>query len=700
MRKNNLFYTIFIMVVIAAMPCDANRIRPYIQNSYYWQYKGQPLLLIGGSKEDNLFQESDLQSQLNEISNFGGNYIRNTMSDRPDAGYEVRAFKKLDTGLYDLNQWNSEYWTRFHNLLQWTNELDIIVQIELWDRFDFWDSMGWGSHPFNPSMNINYTTSESGLAVSYTAHPGTDVQPFFHTVPDMDNNTVVLNFQQKFVDKMLSYSLGYGNVLYTMNNETSTDTKWGKYWMAYIKAKADSANVDVYTTDMFDDGLDLDVNPEFLEMFDSPDIYTFVDISQNNSLKNSAEKHWANILFVRDRISGSPRPINNTKIYGSDEWVLSAYTKRTNLRWGDLAGTNSFWMNLIGGCASSRFHRGWAGLNIRPEAQANIQAARKLESLINLWEIEPRNDLLTNRGTFIVETPVDHTVIYGEAYLAANPGEKYALYFTKGGSVGLKLDNYSETTFSLKWINITDGSWGNETTVSGGNTVTISAPSNDGWVAAIVSTSSFHSLIPQTGWTLKFVDSQEMDIDVPKPATNAFDGDRNTIWSTQWFEADPPHPHEIQINLGTSHNIGGFLYLPRQDGNYNGIIKEYQFYISNDGVSWGDPVAIGEFVDDKEARVLFTPKTGQYIRLVALSELNGNPWTTMAEINVLSFVSGDVSGDLNKDGLTNILDVQACVNHVLGKEDFGEAADVNKDGSVDILDLQCIVNIVLDEVEP
>ena len=546
MRNYTLLCVIFIMLaVIAAIPCSADRIQPYTQNNYYWQYKGQPVLLLGGSKEDNLFQEPKLQSHLSEISNMGVNYIRNTMSDRPDNEYEVRAFKQLESGLYDLNQWNSEYWTRFHNLLQWSKERNIIVQIEVWDRFDFWDPMGWDTHPFNPAMNINYTTGESGLATSYPAHPGNDLQPFFHTVPDMDNNLVVLNFQQKFVDKMLSYSLPYGNVLYTMNNETSTDPKWGEYWIAHIQAKAVAAGVDVYTTDMFDEGPNLAEIPEYLGVFNNPDIHTFIDISQNNSLKNSAEKHWANILFVRERIAETPRPINNTKIYGSDEWPLTSYTQRVNLRWGDLAGTNSFWMNLLGGCASSRFHRGWAGLNIRPAAQVNFQAAHKLESVIKLWEIEPRNDLLTDRGTFVVETPVDNTVIYGEAYLAAKPGEKYALYFTKGGSVGLKLDSYSETTFSLKWLNLADGNWDSdrETTISGGNTVTISAPTTDGgWVAALVI-----------------------------------------------------------------------------------LIK----------------------------------------------------------------------GDLNRDTQVNIQDMQAMVNHILGLEDFGEAADVNEDGDIDIRDLQSIVNIIL-----
>lgn len=116
---------------------DAGRIQPWTSNPRYWQYKGQPVLLLGGSKDDNLFQIPDLKAHLDEILAPGGNYIRNTMSDRADLGFEVYPFGHLPDGKYDLDEWNEEYWRRFENLLRWTAERDIIVQIEVWDRFDY-----------------------------------------------------------------------------------------------------------------------------------------------------------------------------------------------------------------------------------------------------------------------------------------------------------------------------------------------------------------------------------------------------------------------------------------------------------------------------------------------------------------------------------------------------------------------------------
>jgi hypothetical protein len=62
---------------------DARRIQPYAGNPGYWQYKGAPVVLLGGTVDDNLFQIPDLEEHLDLLASVGGNYIRNTMSDRP-----------------------------------------------------------------------------------------------------------------------------------------------------------------------------------------------------------------------------------------------------------------------------------------------------------------------------------------------------------------------------------------------------------------------------------------------------------------------------------------------------------------------------------------------------------------------------------------------------------------------------------------
>lgn len=51
--------------------------------------------------------------------------------------------------------------------------------------------------------------------------------------------------------------------------------------------------------------------------------------------------------------------------------------------------------------------------------------------------------------------------------------------------------------------------------------------------------------------------------------------------------------------------------------------------------------------------------------------------------------------DVNNDGRVNVEDLQACVNHILGAQDWGQAADVNKDDKIDVMDVIQIINVIL-----
>jgi hypothetical protein len=56
-----------------------------------------------------------------------------------------------------------------------------------------------------------------------------------------------------------------------------------------------------------------------------------------------------------------------------------------------------------------------------------------------------------------------------------------------------------------------------------------------------------------------------------------------------------------------------------------------------------------------------------------------------------------LEGDVNADGSVDIADIEACVSHILGRQDWGEAADANHDGKADVLDIQRIVNILSED---
>jgi hypothetical protein len=243
-----------------------------------------------------------------------------------------------------------------------------------------------------------------------------------------------------------------------MDNETSAEEAWGAYWAARINQRAREAGKQVCVTEMWDDW-DLKAD-RHKRTFDHPERYDFCDVSQNNQKKG--QEHWDNFQWVRQYISKQPRPLNTAKTYGAD----------TGRYGNNRDGVERLWRHIIGGAAAVRFHRPDSGLGLSPHAVASIKAARKLESLIKLWDVEPANQLLSEREN-------------NEAYVAAKAGESYALYFTDGGSVKLELKGASGQ-LDVRWIDIGTGEWGKREKIKGGSVVTIAAPGKGHWGAAIV----------------------------------------------------------------------------------------------------------------------------------------------------------------------------------------------------------------------
>ena len=153
-------------------------------------------------------------------------------------------------------------------------------------------------------------------------------------------------------------------------------------------------------------------------------------------------------------------------------------------------------------------------------------------------------------------------------------------------------------------------------------------------ILTIVSLVLFSTLVySQENWVLHYVDSVEL-VGEDGNATNAFDGNASTIWHTEWKVAQPSHPHEIQINLGEVYNIKGFRYLPRQNQSY-GRVAQYEFHTSLDDSDWNIQT-VGTFKDGIDEKIIsFAPVQTQYIRFVALNEVNGRPWTSVAELDIL-----------------------------------------------------------------
>lgn len=425
----------------------------------FWAYNGQPLVLLGGSVEDNLFQIDGLAEHLDQLRAAGGNYVRCTMSSRDEGN--LWAFAKTDEGVYDLDEWNDEYWNRFENFLQETADRDIVVQIEIWATFDFYRE-NWEVNPFNPANNKNYNVQRSKLDTVVATHPIYTENNFFRSVPSQMSLFRVLEYQQAFVDKLLEHSLKYDHVLYCMDNETSVTADWGAFWSEYIKSVArEQADKTVYTTEMWDPW-DLD-HVAHRSTIDHPETYAFVDISQNNH--NKGQVHWDNGLRQIQRVhqSEQPRPVNNIKVYGADGNKFGHDNQDAIER---------FVRNVLLGAASTRFHRPPSGLGLNDTAQAVIQSMRMLADAYDHLSAEPCTHLLSERSE-------------NEAYARAVAGQAYVVYFTNGGEVTIDLIALSGEG-QIRWLNVLTSEWTETTTISVSEKTSLSPPEGGNWVALIV----------------------------------------------------------------------------------------------------------------------------------------------------------------------------------------------------------------------
>ena len=172
-------------------------------------------------------------------------------------------------------------------------------------------------------------------------------------------------------------------------------------------------------------------------------------------------------------------------------------------------------------------------------------------------------------------------------------------------------------------------------------TVTLSVTDNQGGESQTHRQITITDLIPpqwlkatgQANLSIAYVDSEETSAD-NNSAGNAIDNNPNTIWHTEWSASSPLPPHEIQLDLGRQYQISKVNYLPRPD-NSNGRIARYELYISSNVTDWGSSVAQGTFTNTESLQeISFTETTGRYVRFVALSEVNNNPWSSAAEIDV------------------------------------------------------------------
>jgi O-glycosyl hydrolase len=140
--------------------------------------------------------------------------------------------------------------------------------------------------------------------------------------------------------------------------------------------------------------------------------------------------------------------------------------------------------------------------------------------------------------------------------------------------------------------------------------------------------------LPRDGWTVSASASSSDD-----PPGNAIDGNADTRWSTghgmqpgDWFQVDLGASRTFdQLVLDTSGSPGDF-------------VRQYQVFVSADGVDWGSPIATGP--GGTVTRILVPPVTSRYVRIV--NQGSSGSWWSIHELNILA---PDASTDATSDGI-------------------------------------------------
>ena len=122
------------------------------------------------------------------------------------------------------------------------------------------------------------------------------------------------------------------------------------------------------------------------------------------------------------------------------------------------------------------------------------------------------------------------------------------------------------------------------------------------------------------------------------------------------------------------------LFDPGSSGGVQGGNTYDLYYMPNDGSPYPR-----DFIIDQQGIIAY-----------ANNEID-TEWMIYV-INELSEFNGGVLGDVNQDGVINILDIINVINFILGESPTSDEfilSDINQDNIINILDVVLLVNLII-----
>lgn len=221
-----------LLLLLIGATAQSGKSEPSIQlhprNPHYFLFRGKVVALIGSAEHYGAVLNADFDyhrylaalatAGMNYTRLFAGSYVevpgksfgirRNNLAPAP--GRFVAPWGRSATPEYvgggnkfDLNQWNSDYFSRLQDFLGQASRLGIIVEITLFSSQ--YDEAQWNLSPFNQANNINQSDAINWKRIN-----------------TLENGNI-LPHQERYVRKIVQEVNAYTNVIFEIANEPWSD---------------------------------------------------------------------------------------------------------------------------------------------------------------------------------------------------------------------------------------------------------------------------------------------------------------------------------------------------------------------------------------------------------------------------------------------------------------------------------------------
>lgn len=220
----------FVLVWLNFNATLAQPLRLLPENPHYFEYLGQPLVVVGSGEHYGAVMnlDFDFDKYLASIKADGLNTTRLFMGayyEKPGAfGIQKNTLAPAEGRLllpwsksgdkYDLTLWNEAYFERLRSFMDKARNNGVIVEVNL---FSSYYGSGWDYHPFHGNNNVNQTPTDL---------PSNKVNTL--------NNGAILKYQETYTRKLARELNAYDNFYFEIQNEPWADGKdtvlvWNDY---------------------------------------------------------------------------------------------------------------------------------------------------------------------------------------------------------------------------------------------------------------------------------------------------------------------------------------------------------------------------------------------------------------------------------------------------------------------------------------